>query len=72
MWLLLDTKVITLNKGHNEALKEKCEGLKGYMTYVDRVNTNLLTMDKALAIEKSIDSCIEDDILADFLGGTRL
>lgn len=64
--LELECKVININEGYNEGLKEKCKGLKGYMTYVDRVNNNTITMDKELAIEKAIDSCIEDNILAEF------
>ena len=72
--LELVCKVYNINFGKNEHLLEKCKVLKDYMTFVEYVRyfhreqnfENLET-----AINRAIDKCIEEDVLADFLKENR-
>ncbi len=67
----LKTRLININRGHNEELKKNCEDLYGYMVYVDRVRENAKRCSLESAVEMAIDSCIRDGILEDFLQKRR-
>ena len=60
--------LININVGANEELFQKCKPLKDYSMLVQRVRDNLkasLSLEEAM--KKSVDDCIRDDILKDFL-----
>ncbi|MCI7130919.1 MAG: PspA/IM30 family protein, partial [Lachnospiraceae bacterium] len=63
-------QVYNINKGNNEALLSRCPTLRDYMYFVDLVREyhakNNFT-DLKDAISQSIDQCIREDILRDFL-----
>jgi predicted transposase YdaD len=48
-------------------LLEKCKTLKDYSIYVERVRQYAKEMPKEEAVDKAVDTCIKDGILADFL-----
>ena len=57
-----------LNRGKNDELRIKCDVLDGYMILVEKIRENLkLTSDVAKAIDAAVVSCIDADILRDFL-----
>lgn len=60
--------VININIGHNVELLDKCRELFEYSTFIDRIRTALKNCDsKEAAIEEVVNSCIQDNILADIL-----
>ena len=67
--LLVD--VYNINAGCNSALQEACETLKGYAEFVRRTRDNQKVMPFARAINKAVDDCIHDGILADFLKDSK-
>ena len=69
----LELKVIQLNigKGYNTELKAKCPLLEQYATYVSRVQENGNHMPLKDAVEKAVNDCIKDGILAEFLRKNR-
>lgn len=58
---------ININPGYNEDLMEKCKTLKDYMLYVARVRVYQKDMSLEDAVNRAVDECIRDGILADFL-----
>jgi len=55
------------NKGYNEELLEKCESLRGYMVFVDKVRKKKAAkMALADAVTAAVDECIKENVLADF------
>ena len=65
--LELKVTVININPGCNEEVLEKCESLRGYMTFVENVRENRSGgMELKDAVSCAVESCIEKDILADF------
>ena len=58
---------ININAGYNKDLLEKCQVLKEYMLYVERVRKYQKTMPIEQAVNRAVDECIEEGILADFL-----
>ncbi len=69
--LELQVTQINLNSGFNEEIKNACQTLKEYMLYVERVRKYTKIMELKDAVEKAIDTCIEDGILSDFLRKNR-
>lgn len=71
----LELKVImlNLNMGNNRKLLENCRTLKEYMQYVERVRSYAGQQDMTLetAVERAVDECIKENILADFLRRNR-
>lgn len=71
----LELKVImlNLNMGNNWKLLESCRTLKEYMQYVERVRSYARKPDMTLetAVERAVDECIKENILADFLRRNR-
>lgn len=60
----LIVRVININ-GDAEILK-KCETLRDYMTFVNKVREKKKKMDIVTAVTEAVDECIRDGILADF------
>lgn len=58
---------ININAGYNKDLMEKCQVLKEYMLYVERVRKYQKAMSIEQAVNRAVDECIEEGILADFL-----
>ena len=65
----LELKVVTLNinKGHNKELMEHCQTLNEYAQYVEKVRTYAKENNLDNAVERAVNECIRDGILADFL-----
>ena len=65
----LELKVLQLNinKGYNEDVKSKCPSLFQYMQYVDILRENMKSHPLKEAVIITVDYCIEQDILKDFL-----
>ena len=60
-----------INRGHNEKLKGMCKSLKDYSEYTERVRKYARTVPIEEAVERAIQECIEEDILAEFLKQNR-
>ena len=72
--LELVCKVYNINFGKNKELLDRCVVLKEYMIFVDYVrfyNQEFGYDELEKAINKAIDRCIEEDVLADFLKENR-
>ena len=65
--LELVADVYNINAGHNCAVQETCEALKGYAEFVSRIRENQKVMPLSQAVNKAVNDCIKDGILADFL-----
>ena len=60
--------MLNINYGHNSRLMERCRKLEEYSILVDRIRKNLqFQADITDAIDRAIDSCIDDGILCEFL-----
>ena len=60
-----------INAGCNSELMEACHLLKEYAQYVEQVRKHARTTDLPQAVEKAVDYCIHNGILADFLAKNR-
>jgi hypothetical protein len=61
-----------INLGRNEELMEKCGILKEYATLVDKIKRYTKEMnDVEKAIDRAVEECIKEGVLADFLIGHR-
>lgn len=72
--LELVCKVYNINFGKNEKILESCKILKDYMIFVEYVRYYHREQDYEnlqLAIEKAINRCIKEEILAEFLSKNR-
>ncbi len=69
--LELAVNVYNINLGQNQHLMEACRLLKEYAQYVAQVRANAENISLTEAIEKAIDECIRNGILADFLSKNR-
>ena len=69
----LELKVITLNinEGHNRELMEQCRILREYAQYVAKVRNYVKEMGLNEAVERTVNECIQEGILADFLSRSR-
>ncbi len=65
--LELKVKVLNINSGMNEELKEMCPELKQYMQYIDKVRKYSEEMELKDAVIKAVEECIRENILRDFL-----
>lgn len=64
--------MININYGHNKELFEKCERLKEYAFFVERVRYYLsANKDLNWAVSLAVDECIEKNILRDILSKNR-
>lgn len=60
--------MINLNKGKNEELLSKCKPLSDYMTLINKINCYKKTeATLQSAVNRAINECIEENVLADFL-----
>lgn len=69
----LELKVITLNinEGHNKELLEQCQTLREYAQYVTKVRKYAKEMNLDEAVEQTVNECIQEGILKDFLRANR-
>ncbi len=58
---------LNINAGYNEELKRDCPILYQYMQYVEKVRAYKETMPIEKAVKKSVEECIAEGILKDFL-----
>ena len=58
---------ININKGQNEELKAACKTLQEYAEFTERAREHRKEMELEGAIRTTIDECIRDGILKDFL-----
>lgn len=65
--LELRVTMLNINLGHNKELLDKCQTLKEYSIYVDRVRRHAKRMAIEDAVRCAVDECIEEGVLADFL-----
>ena len=65
----LELKVVTLNinEGSNRELLEQCQTLREYAAYVARVRKYAKYMELEAAVKKTVDECIQNGILKEFL-----
>lgn len=71
--LELKVTMLNLNAGNHQKLLENCQTLKEYMLYVERVRKYAGQPDITLdaAVNRAVDECIKENILADFLRKNR-
>lgn len=64
---------LNINEGYNEELKKSCEPLFGYMAYVGKVRKYQKEPGIPLneAVDRSVNECIREGILADFFQKNR-
>jgi len=66
--LELTAKIIDINVHSGEIALTRSANLHGYSQLIDSIRKNILTgMTRDMAISTAIDSCIDNDVLADFL-----
>ena len=59
--------MLNINPGNNPELLEGCKTLKEYMLYVDKVRNYAKTMSTRDAVNRTVDECIREGILTEFL-----
>ena len=69
--LELTVTMYNINYGCNEEIMDACKTLKEYAMYVERVRMYAKQMPLAEAVEKVVDECIAEGILAEFLRKNR-
>ena len=69
----LELRVVTLNinEGHNRELMEQCQILREYAHYVAKVRNYTKEMELDAAVERAVNECIQEGILAEFLRMNR-
>lgn len=65
--LELQAALLNINPGFNEPLKKACKTLNDYSEYTSRLRLYAETMKTEDAVERAINECIKEGILADFL-----
>ena len=65
--LELIVEVINVNPGNNEKLLSNCKQLQEYVWYIEKVRKYASDMPIEAAVERSVNECIKEGILADFL-----
>ena len=69
--LELIVTVLNVNEGHNADLMQHCNTLNEYAQYVARVRLYAADMSLDQAVERAVDECIRERILAEFLTCNR-
>jgi hypothetical protein len=69
--LELSVIVYNINLGYNHELLDACRLLKEYAQYVAQVRAYAEKLPLSEAVEKAVDDCIKNDILAKFLAKNR-
>ena len=54
--------------GNSRELFEKCRPMRDYMIFVDKVRRYSQEQTLEDAVEQTIRECMEEDVMADFLG----
>ncbi len=65
--LELVVTMLNINSGKNAELMEKCQPLKEYALYVEKVRTYSKQMELAEAVERAVTESIQEGILSEFL-----
>ena len=63
--------VLNVNGGHNADLMQHCNTLNEYAQYVARVRLYAADMSLDQAVERAVDECVREGILAEFLTRNR-
>ena len=63
--------VLNVNEGHNADLMQHCNTLNEYAQYVARVRLYAADMSLDQAVERAVDECVREGILAEFLTRNR-
>ena len=63
--------VLNANVGHNAELMQHCNTLNEYAQYVARVRLYAAGMSLDQAVERAVDECVREGILAEFLTCNR-
>ena len=69
--LELTVTMYNINYGCNEDIMDACRALKEYAVYVARIRNYAKQMPLAEAVEKTVDECIAEGILSEFLNKNR-
>ena len=69
--LELIVTVLNVNVGHNAELMQHCNTLNEYAQYVARVRHYAADMSLDQAVERAVDECVREGILAEFLTRNR-
>ncbi|MBD5473464.1 MAG: hypothetical protein HDR20_11410 [Lachnospiraceae bacterium] len=69
--LELRATLLNINPGYNEKLKKACKTLNDYSLYTARVRLYAETMKLEDAVNRAINECIQEGILAEFLSKNR-
>ena len=69
--LELKVLMLNINLGNNRELFERCQTLKEYMQYVEKVRSYVRTMPVANAVQRTVDECIREGILSEFLSKNK-
>ena len=66
-------RMLNINYGHNRELMQKCRRLEEYATFILKVREHAARDPRNLskAIERAVDECIEEGILADILSSQK-
>ena len=60
--------LLNINYGHNRELMKKCKRLEGYAILINKIRQYINKgLFKEEAVERAIDDCIKEDVLADIL-----
>ena len=65
--LELKAELLNICGDNNRALKEACRTLREYAVFTDKMRKYAKTMDIEAAAERTIEECIQEDILREFL-----
>ena len=65
--LELKAELLNICGDNNRALKEACRTLREYAVFTDKMRKYTKTMDIEAAAERTIEECIQEDILREFL-----
>ena len=63
--------VLNVNVGHNAELMQHCNTLNEYAQYVAKVRHYAADMSLDQAVERAVDECVREGILAEFLTRNR-
>ena len=69
--LELVVEVININPGNNNKLLKNCKRLREYVLYIERVRNYVADMHIEEAVERAVNECIAEGILADFLSQNK-
>ena len=69
--LELIVTVLNVNERHNAELMQHCNTLNEYAQYVARVRLYAADMSLDQAVERAVDECVREGILAEFLTRNR-